>query len=56
VCCRPPDRAQTAFRVVDVWASEEACARFGETLMPVLAELEVEGTPEICPAHTLVTA
>ena len=43
------------FRVVDVWESEEAFQRFGETLMPVLAEIGVEGQPEIYPAHTFVS-
>lgn len=27
---------ENGFRVVDVWESEEACARFGEHLLPVL--------------------
>jgi hypothetical protein len=44
------------FRVVDVWESEEAFRRFGESLMPVLAEVGVEGQPEIYPLHTLVVA
>ena len=43
------------FRVVDVWESEDAFRRFGETLMPVLAEIGVEGQPEIYPAHTFVS-
>jgi hypothetical protein len=32
------------FRVVDVWESEEAFNRFGETLMPILQELGVKGS------------
>jgi hypothetical protein len=44
------------FRVVDVWESEDAFRRFGETLMPVLQELGVEGQPEIYPTHTFVSA
>lgn len=44
------------FRVVDVWESEEAFRRFGETLMPILQEIGVEGQPEIYPAHTFVSA
>ena len=47
---------ENGFRVVDVWESEEAFRRFGETLMPVLQEIGVEGQPEIYPAHTLVSA
>jgi hypothetical protein len=47
---------ENGFRVVDVWESEEACRRFGETLMPVLHEVGVQGQPEVYPAHTLVFA
>jgi hypothetical protein len=48
--------SQSGFRVVDVWESEEAFARFGEKLGPVLEELGVEGEPEVYPAHTCVSA
>jgi hypothetical protein len=48
--------SETGFRVVDVWASEEAFGRFGEKLMPVLQELGIEGQPEVYPAHTFVSA
>lgn len=44
------------FRVVDVWESEEAFQRFGESLLPVLQDMGVEGEPEIYPAHTYVSA
>lgn len=44
------------FRVVDVWESEEACNRFGETLAPILQEVGVEVQPEIYEAHTFVSA
>jgi heme-degrading monooxygenase HmoA len=44
------------FRVVDVWESQEAFQRFGETLVPILQEIGVEGAPEIYPAHTFVSA
>ncbi len=47
--------AESGFRVVDVWESEEAFGRFGETLMPILQEIGVEGQPEIYPPHTLVS-
>jgi hypothetical protein len=49
-------QGESGFRVVDVWESEEAFKRFGEILMPVLAELGVEGQPDIYPAHTFVSA
>jgi hypothetical protein len=44
------------FRVVDVWESEDAANRFGETLGPVLREVGVEAEPEMYPAHTFVSA
>ena len=44
------------FRIVDVWESEEAVQRFGETLMPVMQELGIEAPLEIYPAHTFVSA
>lgn len=47
--------APGGFRVVDVWESEEAAGRFGETLVPVLQEVGVEAEPEIYPAHTFVS-
>jgi hypothetical protein len=47
---------ESSFRVVDVWESEEAFGRFGETLMPILQELGVGGQPEIYPAHTFVSS
>ena len=44
------------FRVVNVWASEDAFRRFGEKLIPVLREVGIEGEPEVYPSHTVVTA
>jgi hypothetical protein len=44
------------FRVVDVWDSEESFGRFGESLLPILEEVGVDGQPEIYPAHTFVSA
>lgn len=44
------------FRVVDVWQSEDAFHRFGETLVPILQELGVESRPDVYPAHTFVAA
>ena len=46
---------ESGFRVVDVWESEEAFARFGETLMPIMESIGVEGEPEVYPAHTFVS-
>jgi hypothetical protein len=44
------------FRVVDVWESEDAFRRFGETLIPILRDIGVEGEPEVYPTHTFVSA
>jgi heme-degrading monooxygenase HmoA len=44
------------FRVVDVWESEEAFNRFGETLQPVLQDLGMDVSMETYPAHAFVTA
>ncbi len=44
------------FRVVDVWQSEDACNRFGETLGPILQEAGVDDQPEMYEAHTFVKA
>jgi len=42
-------------RVIDIWESQEAFERFGQTLMPLLQEVGVDpGQPEIMPAHNLV--
>jgi hypothetical protein len=51
-----PGQGPNGFRVVDVWESEDAFRRFGETLVPILQEIGVEGEPEIYPAHTFVSA
>ena len=48
--------APGGFRVVDVWESEEAAGRFGETLIPILREVGIEAEPEMYPAHTFVSA
>src|SRR5919106_2100815 len=47
---------ENGFRVVDVWESPEAFQHFGETLMPILQDLGVEGQPDVYPAHTFVSA
>jgi hypothetical protein len=41
--------------VFDVWESEEAFNKFGETLMPVLAELGVDpGQPMMMRIHNII--
>jgi hypothetical protein len=49
-------QGKSGFRVVDVWESEDAFRGFGETLIPILQEMGVEGEPDIYPAHTFVAA
>lgn len=49
-------QGESGFRVVDVWESEDAFRRFGETLMPILQDIGVGGAPDIYPAHTFVAA
>ncbi len=39
------------FTVVDVCDSEEAFAKFGEVLGPVLQQVGLEGQPKIYPLH-----
>jgi hypothetical protein len=47
---------EDTFRVVDVWESEESFGKFGETLIPILREIGVQGEPDVYPAHTFVSA
>ena len=49
-------QGEGGFRVVDVWESAEAFQQFGETLVPILQDMGVEGEPEVYPAHTYGSA
>ena len=49
-------QGQSGFRVVDLWESEAAAARFGQVILPILEESGVTDIPEIYPAHTFVSA
>ena len=42
------------WRVVDVWESEEAFARFGGVIGPILAEIGFPGEPKLYPLHNFV--
>ena len=44
------------FRVVDIWESQEALEAFGAILLPILADIGVQGEPEIYPTHSFVSA
>jgi hypothetical protein len=48
-------QGENGFHVVDVWESEDALRRFGDTRMPILQEVGVEARPEVYPAHTFVS-
>ncbi len=49
-------QGEGGFRVIDVWESEEAAAKFGQILIPILQEIGVTDQPELYPAHTFVAA
>jgi hypothetical protein len=49
-------QSEAGFRVVDVWESEGAAQRFGESLMPMLKEVGITDVPETYLAHTFVSA
>ncbi|HEX6701386.1 MAG TPA: hypothetical protein VF101_11705 [Gaiellaceae bacterium] len=51
-----PGQGEKCFRVVDVWESQEALDAFAAKLIPILNEIGVQGTPEVYPAHTYVSA
>jgi len=47
----PPDHLM----VYDVWDSAESFQKFGETLMPILAEAGLDaGEPQIMPLHNMI--
>jgi hypothetical protein len=45
----------SGFRIVDVWESEDAFRRFGESLGPVLGEVGITDEPEIYEPSTFVS-
>ncbi len=48
--------AESGFRILDVWESEDSCMRFGEILAPHLQDVGVTDQPELYHAHTFVSA
>jgi hypothetical protein len=51
VCFGPADN----IRVSEIWDSQEQFEAFGERLMPVLADMEIEpGEPEVLEVHNVV--
>jgi hypothetical protein len=46
---------ENGLQVVDVWDSQETFDAFGETLMPILAEVGVDpGEPMIAPVQNII--
>jgi hypothetical protein len=43
------------FVVVDVWESEAAFAKFGETVGPIMQEVGITDPPSVFPAHACVS-
>lgn len=45
-----------SFRVSEIWESQEKFEAFGQTLMPILAELGIglAGEPEIVEVHNII--
>ena len=41
--------------VVDVWESEEAFAKFGEVLGPVMQKIGLQAEPQIRHVHNIIT-
>ncbi len=42
------------FLVIDVWDSEEAFARFGEVLGPVLGQVNLHPSPDVRQIHRII--
>ena len=41
--------------VLDIWESQETFAKFGETLLPIMADLDYKPpTPMFSPAHNVI--
>lgn len=45
-----------SFRVSEIWDSREQMERFGERLMPILADagIELAGEPEVVEVHNII--
>jgi len=42
--------------VYDIWESQEAFDAFGQTLMPIMADIGIDpGTPDVMPIHNIIT-
>jgi hypothetical protein len=44
-----------SIQVFDVWESQEAFEKFGETLLPILGEVGIDpGEPMVAPIHNVI--
>ncbi|HEY8691978.1 MAG TPA: hypothetical protein VIR57_04475 [Chloroflexota bacterium] len=51
VCCGTGDK----LKVVDIWESEEAFQKFGQTLMPIMQEIGLDpGQPSVEAVHNVI--
>jgi hypothetical protein len=47
--------SEDSLQVFDVWESQEAFAKFGETLLPIMAEIGYKPpTPMFAPVHNII--
>jgi len=61
-CGSPPGRSyhcafpgEKGLHVFDVWDSQESFDKFGETLMPIMAELGADpGEPQVVQIHNII--
>jgi heme-degrading monooxygenase HmoA len=53
LCYRTGD---TGFVVVNMWEDEAAFGAFGDIIGPALAEVGVEGNPQVFPVHEYIGA
>ena len=44
----------SGWRVVDVWESEDAFARFGGEIGPILQQVGMPGQPQLFPLHNFI--
>jgi len=48
-------RSQDNLEVLDIWESQETFAKFGETLLPIMADLDYKPpTPMFAPVHNTI--
>jgi hypothetical protein len=48
-------RTETGFTVIDIWASEQSFAAFGQTLGPAVQQAGLEAKPTVHPVEQYMT-